>query len=125
MPRNERITVPLWRIAHARAGDKGDVLNVGVFARQPRFFSVLVEQVTEERIAALFAHRRPRAVRRHLLPKIEALNLVLEGVLEGGVNRALGLDAHGKTLSCLVLSLPVEVPAELLGQTSAERTPTA
>jgi len=114
MSRDEHISVPLWRIAHARAGDKGDILNVAVFARHPRFWPVLAEQVTEERIAALFAHRRPRSVRRYLLPKIEALNLVLEGVLEGGVNRALGLDAHGKTLSYLVLSLPVGVPARLL-----------
>ena len=41
------------------------------------------------------------------------MNFVLEGVLDGGVNEALGLDTHGKTLAFLLLGLEVEVPADL------------
>ena len=41
------------------------------------------------------------------------MNFVLDGVLDGGVNEALGLDTHGKTLAFLLLGLEVEVPAEL------------
>jgi hypothetical protein len=108
------ITVPLHAIAHARTGDKGNRLNVAVIAHHPDAWPVLVEQVTEERVAALFAHRRPSAVRRYLLPNLHALNLVIDAVLEGGVNAALNLDGHGKTLSFLVLTLPVTVAAEVL-----------
>lgn len=103
------ITVPLHAIAHARTGDKGNRLNVAVIAHHPDVWDVLVEQVTEERVAALFAHRRPSPVRRYLLPNLYALNLVIDDVLEGGVNAALNLDGHGKTLSFLVLTLPVTV----------------
>ena len=73
-----------------------------------------VEQVTEERVAELFRDRHPHAVRRYVLPGLEALNFVLEGALAGGVNRSLHLDAHGKTLSFVLLSLMVEVPVEFL-----------
>ncbi|MFN6998770.1 hypothetical protein [Elioraea tepidiphila] len=108
------ITVPLHAIAHARTGDKGNRLNVAVIAHHPDVWDVLVEQVTEERVAALLAHRRPSAVRRYLLPNLYALNLVIDDVLEGGVNAALNLDGHGKTLSFLVLTLPVTVAEDVL-----------
>ena len=64
-------------------------------------------------MARQFAHRRPQAVTRYLLPRLGAMNFVLDGVLDGGVNDALNLDAHGKALSFLLLDLPVAVPAEL------------
>lgn len=113
------ITVPLHAIAHARTGDKGNRLNVAVIAHHAEVWEVLVEQVTEDRIAALFAHRRPTAVRRYLLPKLHALNLVIDDVLEGGVNAALNLDGHGKTLSFLVLTLPVTVGEDALAAVRA------
>src|SRR5262249_42105506 len=105
--------VPLHRLAHGRAGDKGDTLNLSVIAYQPEVFPLLVEQVTATRVAELFHDRAPLAVRRYVLPKLHAMNFVLEGVLDGGVNAALGLDTHGKTLAFLLLGLEVEVPSGL------------
>ena len=37
------------------------------------------------------------------------MNVVLDGVLDGGVNDALNLDSHGKALSFLLLELPLIV----------------
>ena len=105
------IRVPLHRLAHGRAGDKGDTLNVSVIAYRPEDFPLLVEQVTEARVADVFRDRAPASVRRYILPKLHAMNFVLEGVLDGGVNEALGLDTHGKTLAFRLLGLEVEVPA--------------
>ena len=110
---DDSIRVPLHRIAHGRTGDKGDISNISVIAYAPEFFPLLIEQVTEDRVAELFRHRSPVLVRRYTLPKLHALNFVLEGALDGGVNRSLNLDSHGKTLSFLLLSLPVLVPREL------------
>ena len=42
------------------------------------------------------------------------MNFVLDEVLDGGVNDALNLDAHGKALSFLLLDLPVQIPKDLL-----------
>jgi hypothetical protein len=36
---------------------------------------------------------------------------VLDDVLEGGVNASLGLDGHGKSLSFLLLDMPVDIAA--------------
>ena len=105
--------IPLHRLAHGRTGDKGDTVNVSVIAYAAEYFSLLVEQVTEERVLALFSNRRPSAVRRYVLPKLCAMNFVLDNVLDGGVNDSLNLDAHGKTLGFLLLSLEIAVPKEL------------
>jgi hypothetical protein len=110
---SEVIRVPLHRLAHGRTGDKGDTLNVSVIAYHPEFLPLLLEQVTEERVALVFRHRSPAAVRRYVLPGLHALNFVLERALDGGVNEALGLDTHGKTLAFLLLGLEVEVPSGL------------
>ncbi|MCC6193782.1 MAG: hypothetical protein IT518_04870 [Burkholderiales bacterium] len=107
-------TVPLHRIAHSRTGDKGNRLNASLIAYLPELYRYLLEQVTAERVAELFAFRGPIAVRRYELPLLHALNFVIDDVLEGGVNGSLNLDGHGKTLSFLLLTLPVTVPAEHL-----------
>ena len=102
----------LYQIAHARTGDKGNRSNISVIAYKPEYYPIIVAQVTEERVAAHFAYRRPTKVTRYLLPEIQAMNFVLDDVLDGGVNDALNLDMHGKTLSFHLLTLPVTVPTE-------------
>ncbi len=105
--------VPLYRLAHSRTGDKGNRSNISVIAWHPALWDTLVDQVTEAAVAARFAPRRPSRVARHLLPQLQAMNFVIDDVLDGGVNDALNLDSHGKTLSYLLLEMPVEVPAAL------------
>jgi len=107
------VSVPLHRAAHGRTGDKGDRSNISVIAWHPALWPLLVEQITEEAVARQFAHRRPSSVRRYLLPRLHAMNFVLDDVLDGGVNDSLNLDTHGKALSFLLLELPLEVPDEL------------
>ena len=109
-----RVRVPLYRLAHGRTGDKGNISNISLIAWQPELYPVLCEQATEAAVAAQFAHRHPARVVRHELPKLQALNFVLEGVLDGGVNDALNLDSHGKALAFLLLEMEVEVAEPLL-----------
>jgi len=104
------ITVPLYCAAHGRTGDKGDRSNISVIAWHAELFDLLVEQVTTEAVAARFAHRAPSRVQRFVLPKLHAMNFVLDGVLDGGVNDALNLDTHGKSLSFLLLDMPIRLP---------------
>ncbi len=100
-------TVPLHALAHARTGDKGNRSCISLVAYDPRHWDLLVAQVTEARVAQLFATRQPTAVRRYLLPRLHAMNFVLDDVLDGGVNGSLNLDAHGKALSGLLLTLSI------------------
>ncbi len=47
--------IRLIDIAHARSGDKGDTANVGVIARKPEYYPLLVKYLTAERVKAHFA----------------------------------------------------------------------
>lgn len=111
--RNAMDTFELRHAAHGRTGDKGDRSNISVIAWHAALYPLLVEQVTETAVARCFADRRPVRVTRHLLPRLHAMNFVLDGVLDGGVNDALNLDSHGKALSFLLLALPLHVPEPL------------
>ncbi len=116
------IEVPLHAVAHARAGDKGNRSNVSVIPYLPEAFPFLVEQVTEARMLAVFAHKGATRVTRYVLPKLPAMNFVIDDALEGGVNGSLCLDGHGKALSFLVLGdIRVRVPRECIPARSARR----
>ena len=112
------VELPLYQLAHGRAGDKGNTSNISVIAWNQTCFELLVSQVTEGKVAAWFGYRHPSKVTRYVLPKLLAMNFVLEGILDGGVNDALNLDTHGKGLSFWMMDMPIEVPQELAQQLS-------
>jgi hypothetical protein len=101
---------PLYNLAHARAGDKGDLCNVGVIARRPEFYPVLLRELTAERVKAHFGEWCRGKVDRFELPNLEALNFVLHGGLGGGALASLRLDSQGKTFGFALLRLEIEVP---------------
>ncbi|OWT75886.1 hypothetical protein CEY04_19115 [Achromobacter sp. HZ28] len=100
-------------MAHGRTGDKGDRCNISVIAYRPEYYDILVEQVTPEAVRAVYAHREPGTITRHLLPNLSAMNFVIDHVLDGGVNDSLNLDSHGKSLAGFLLDLPITLPAHL------------
>lgn len=99
----------LHDLAHARTGDKGNRINISLIAYRAEDYDLLVEQVTAERVAAWFSHRSPTGVQRYLLPRLGAMNFVLDEVLDGGVNDSLNLDMHGKGLSFHLLAMKIQV----------------
>ena len=100
--------VRVYDIAHSRAGDKGDTSNISVIAYDAAGWEILRTQLTSERVMAAFAHIAKGPIRRYELPKLQALNFVIEHALGGGVTRSLAQDAHGKSLSSLMLT--IELP---------------
>ena len=100
--------VRVYDIAHSRAGDKGDTSNISVIAYDAAGWEILRTQLTSERVMAAFAHIAKGPIRRYELPKLQALNFVIDHALGGGVTRSLAQDAHGKSLSSLMLT--IELP---------------
>ena len=109
--------VPLLAIAHGRSGDKGDTVNVGVAARHPAFYPILLEQLTTERVAAHFGPLVRGPVERYELPNLSALNFLLHGALDGGGTISLMLDSLGKTYAYALMRLEMDVPDDLLEKT--------
>jgi hypothetical protein len=102
--------VSLFKLAHARSGDKGDTANVGIIALQDEFYPILVREVTAERVKQHFGDMVKGDVERFELPNLGALNFLLHESLGGGGTLSLMTDAQGKTLSTALLRLNIEIP---------------
>lgn len=103
----------LYNLAHTRAGDKGDLCNVGVIARRPEYYPVLVRELTAERVKDWFGAWCRGRVERFELPNLGALNFVLHEALDGGGLASLRLDTQGKTYGYALLRMEVQVPDDL------------
>ena len=97
--------VRVYDLAHCRAGDKRNTSNISVVAYSEAAWRMLREQLTPERVMAAYGHIAMGPVRRYDLPNLRALNFVIENALGGGVTVSLALDAHGKSLSYVMLGI--------------------
>jgi hypothetical protein len=97
-------------LAHARSGDKGDTVNVGVIAYDAADYPLLVEYLTADRVKEHFGELVEGDVERFELPNLGALNFLLHNALGGGGTVSLMTDAQGKTFSTAMLRLELEIP---------------
>ena len=99
----------LEKLAYIRSGDKGGTVNIGVVAREPEFYSTLLNKLTEEKVYKFFAHKAhpdfKYQVDRYTLPGIRGLNFVLRGVLGGGALENLTPDPQGKAFGQMLADL--------------------
>ncbi|MBI3684568.1 MAG: hypothetical protein HY235_29710 [Acidobacteria bacterium] len=100
--------IPLSRIAHARSGDKGDTVNIGLITYQPGHYPLLVREVTPERVKAHFGELVKGSVVRYELPNLGALNFLLHEALGGGGTLSLRIDAQGKTFGAALLRMEID-----------------
>lgn len=94
-------------LAHTRAGDKGHAVNVSVIAYDEAGFERLSRELTVDRVLDAFAQVANGPVDRYELPKLRALNFVINHVRGGGVTATLNQDLHGKSFSSLMLTIPL------------------
>jgi hypothetical protein len=99
------MSITVYELGHARAGDKGNTSNVSVIAYDEKAWQILREQLTVERVMHAYSHIAKGPITRYELPKLRALNFVIENALGGGVTVSLAQDAHGKSLSYVMLGI--------------------
>ena len=111
------IEVALIELAHARSGDKGNHSNIGVIARKAEYLPWIRASLTEANVAEYMKHvldAEKSKVIRYELPKLNALNFMLENALGGGGVASLLIDPQGKAFAQQLLDMPVKVPSNLL-----------
>ncbi|KAJ2960426.1 hypothetical protein NQZ79_g4181 [Umbelopsis isabellina] len=108
-------TVKLIKLANGRSGDKGDVCNIGIIARDPQYLPYIKKALTEQVVSKYMEHLCKGNVTRYELPGTHALNFVLTKSLGGGGLSSLHIDRQGKTYAQMVLTgVDVDIPAKLL-----------
>jgi hypothetical protein len=101
-------SVRIFDIAHGRSGDKGDVCNIGLVARDEAAWGTLRREVTAERVKAHFGDMIKGDVERYELPNVRALNFVCRGALNGGGTMSLRSDHLGKVMYAWLLRMDIE-----------------
>ena len=103
----------LHELCGYRAGDKGDISNVALFADDAEVYDVIVAEVTAERVKEHFGAFVTGSVIRYEAANVLALNFVMHGALGGGGPRTLRSDSLGKSLGGALVRLEIEVPESL------------
>jgi hypothetical protein len=115
--------IQLRELCGTRAGDKGDISNVALFAPDAAAYDAIRQQVTTERVREHFGALVTGRVDRYEAPNLLALNFVMHGALGGGGPRSLRSDNLGKTLGGALLRLEIDVPDEVAAAAPRRRPP--
>src|ERR1700712_4164274 len=99
-----------------RAGDKGDVANVAIFAEDDETYALIVQEVTADRVKAHFSSMVRGRVDRYEAANVRALNFVMQGALGDGGPRTLRADNLGKTLGGALGRMEIDVPESMAGR---------
>lgn len=97
--------VRLGDLAHCRSGDKGNRSNIGVVCDDDPRYQHVRRHLTAEAVAGFLAPMGIGSVTRYELPRIRALNFVIENALAGGASQSLRLDTQGKALGTVLMEL--------------------
>ncbi|GAQ62652.1 hypothetical protein SsS58_03022 [Streptomyces scabiei] len=124
LPAGPARRAPLGLVAGARSGDKGGDANVGVWVRTDAAWRWLAHELTVDRFRQLIPESRTLAVTRHVLPRLRALNFVVEGILGEGVAAQARFDPQAKALGEWLRSRHLDIPESLLRAHAADRPET-
>jgi hypothetical protein len=101
--------VLLRELAYARSGDKGDIVNIGVMAKDERAFQLLKKHLTPEKVKEHFRGLVKGEVVRYDLDNLQSLEFVLRNALGGGATRTLMMDQTGKAYGPNLLRLELQI----------------
>ncbi len=110
-------TVPLFALAHARSGDKGNLFNVGVMSRKPEYLPAIHAALSDDAVLGHYRHLAldPAKVslERYFMPGFDGINFVVNGCMQGGMSTCMMVDAGAKGMAQLMLEHPVPIPRAL------------
>ena len=114
LPAGPTRRAPLGTVAGARSGDKGGSANIGVWVRSDEQWCWLAHHLTTDALRQLLPETTDLPISRHLLPKLRAMNFVIEGILGKGVAYNARFDPQAKGLGEWLRSRHVDIPEAIL-----------
>ena len=99
----------LKELSQARSGDKGNDVNIALFAPNDQVYQLFLREVTPERVKKHFQGLVEGEVIRYEVPNILALNFLCKEALNGGGSASIRMDNLGKTFSSNLQRMYIEV----------------
>ena len=101
--------VQLRDLAYARSGDKGDVINIGVMAKDTESYALLKRYLSAGVVRRHFDGIVKGEVTRYEMDNLESLEFVMTQALGGGATQTLMMDQTGKAYGPNLLRLVLEL----------------
>ncbi|KAA0919085.1 acyclic terpene utilization AtuA family protein [Dietzia sp. ANT_WB102] len=101
---------PLGDVLGARSGDKGDTANIGLWAGDAEAYSWMRDTLTVDELRRLLPETADLPIERYELPKLGAVNFVIDGLLGKGVAHGYRWDPQAKGLAEWLRSRVVDIP---------------
>ncbi len=101
--------VKLIDICYYRSGDKGDISNIGLMAKDEKAYEVIKKEVTPERIKAHFKGWVKGDVIIYPMDNLQSLEIMLYKALGGGATKTLRIDQTGKAMGNALVKMEIEV----------------
>lgn len=101
--------IRLLDLASARSGDKNNICNIGVIAKDADTYAFLKKNLSAELVKRHFGGLIKGEIIRYEWDAIEALNFVCFEALDGGASRSMRVDTLGKNFSSHLLRLEFEI----------------
>jgi len=114
-----KMKAQLKELAFARSGDKGDLSNIGLMAKNRECYEFIRKEVTPQRVKSHFKGMVKGDVKIYEMPNIDSLEVLLYQALGGGATRTLRLDQTGKSMGQALLRMEIEVDENLLKKARA------
>ncbi|KAK7274512.1 hypothetical protein RIF29_15604 [Crotalaria pallida] len=119
--------IPLYNVAHSRAGDKGNDINFSLIPHFPSDIERLKLIITPQWVKSVLSPLLDMSpsldldardewinedvqVEIYEVKGIQSLNIVVRNILDGGVNCSRRVDRHGKTISDIILCQQIVLP---------------
>lgn len=97
-------------ICAARSGDKGDILDLTLVARDDEAYRIIERSVTADAVRNSLNRVAPGEVQRYAIPGLRALKFVAPTALPGGVHASLHAGMHWqKAAIWLLLDMELDV----------------
>lgn len=94
-------------LAWARSGDKGDISDLGIIAKNRENYEILKRLITPKSIKGFFKELVQGEVEVYEMENIMALKVVMHNALGGGATKTLRWDQTGKAFATAILRMEV------------------
>lgn len=110
---------PLGDVLGARSGDKGGTANIGLWAGDQHAYRWMLDTLTVDEVRRLLPEAAALPIERYELPRLHAVNFVIDGLLGKGVAHGYRWDPQAKGLAEWLRSRVVDIPDSVTAPMSA------
>jgi len=99
----------LRELAWARSGDKGDISDLGIMAKDDKIYDILKKEITPEKLKEFYKDNVKGEIEVFPMDNLKAIKVVMKQALSGGATKSLRWDMTGKAMATSILRMEIEV----------------